>query len=393
MRVLFYITHFFPRPTGATYSAVRLAAALRTKDVGVSFVVDERGQGWGEDGSYEGFEVRSFTLCQPGKLRKLRGLVGFTKYILSKRRTFDIFHIHGGDYVTLFLCWWVKTLTRRKVMLKITSDGWDTPKGVASSKYGSLASMFYRRLDGVVAMTSGQAEKSKSWGFRNRLATIPNGVDCQEFCPVDSFTKTKLRRKLEIPSNVPVLNFVGWLGYGKGTDVLFRVWRQLRMQFPEVHLLLAGDYLGMAGSREKIGEFLAQHELSPALADSSQLITATRSEDVKECLQASDILLFPSRKEGFGTVQVEAMSCGLPCVVNDLPGVSCDIFPDESVGYRIRNNDIAAYVEVCSNLLHNKALRESVGRAARERAIATYSLDIVADRYVAFYNSLLGAPS
>ncbi|MFO7871843.1 MAG: glycosyltransferase family 4 protein [Kiritimatiellia bacterium] len=389
MTVIFYIESFFPDPTGATYSAIRLAKALRDKGVQSSFIVDDRGEQYRDGGKYQGFDVQSFTLGQPGKFRKLRGLLRFTIHIVKHRKSFDVFHIHGGYYVTLFLCWWVKALTRSKVMLKITSDGWDTPEDACSSRYGCLVSFFYRRLDGVVAMTSGQEQKCRRWGFPNQVATIPNGVDCESFRPVSPADKSRLRKKFNIPQGVPTLCYAGWLGYRKGTDILFRVWNKLLASFGNLHLLLAGDYLGMAESRKEIERFLKKHDLPPELAYSSLLKLATKPGETRQALQSSDIFLFPSRKEGFGTVQIEAMACGLPCVVNDLPGVSSDIFPTESTGYRVTDNNIEQYTRILAEFLKNPKKRQTVGSTARERALKHFSIDLIADKYISFYKQLL----
>lgn len=386
---VFYITAFFPKPTGATYSAIRLARALRNRGVDIFFVVERYDDRWSHEGFFEKFPVRSFRLSQPGKLQKFLGLVRFSQFIISQRSSFDIFHIHGGGYVNFFIGWWVRWITGRKVLLKITSDGWDTPDGAFREKYGPLVRFFYRYLDGVVAMTSGQEKKCMEWGFPGLLKTIPNGVDCSRYIPVDMATKKRLREEKGLPVDSIVLCYVGWLGQRKGTDVLFEVWAELRRKYSNLVLLCVGDYLGKLKTPLALNSFLSEHGIDPETFSSPDIIMVGHVKDAEKYLQASDIFIFPSRREGFGTVQTEAMACGLPCVVNDLPGVSCDIYPDESVGFRVKDNKIDDYVRICADLIKHPEKRAEIGSAARERVVRHFSLETVAEKYLEFYKKLL----
>jgi glycosyltransferase involved in cell wall biosynthesis len=238
-------------------------------------------------------------------------------------------------------------------------------------------------------MTSGQAESCRRWGYGGRLAVIPNGVDCDRFRPVDASARQALRGQLGMPGDAFVLGYVGWMGHGKGSDVLFRVWQEAAGRCANVHLLCAGNFTAEIGTDEKLRAFLKRHGLPPSLADHSDIRRFGRVDNVETFLQASDVFVFPSRREGFGTVQIEAMACGLPCVVNDLPGVSSDIFPDERTGFRIPGNDVAGFVRVIERLARDAALRRSVGRAARRRAEACFGADRIADRYLGLYRDVL----
>lgn len=237
-------------------------------------------------------------------------------------------------------------------------------------------------------MTFSQEVKVKAWGYAGLTATIPNGVDYNKYHPVDAETKLSLREKLGIPLEDAVLTYVGWLGYRKGTDVLLKVWAMLRQRFGKVTLLLIGNYMNFLHD-ENFAEFLKKHHIDVALLQSKQLITTGFANNVHEYLQASDIFVFPSRKEGFGTVQTEAMACGLPCVVNDLPGISCDIYPDESVGFRVKDNNVDEYVRIVSDWIEYPEKRDAIGKAARQRVVDYFSLESVGARYLDFYSLLL----
>jgi glycosyltransferase involved in cell wall biosynthesis len=384
VRIYFYLHGFFPKPLGATYSALRLAQNLREMGVTVTFLVEDQGPDWRTGGVYDGFPVQSFRLQQPGKLGKARGLVRFTRYLLRHRKDFDLLHVHGGGHVNLFLAWWTQLIARKPALLKITSDGWDTPDGMSKQKWGSLLLYFYRRLRGVVAMTSGQADKCRDWKLSAPIAVIPNGVDEKRYHPVSSEEKRLLRRQLSLPANAFILCYAGWLGYGKGTDVLASIWRLCHQRHPDTHLLVVGDYLGARGEGAQGSDSLPR---SPAIH------LVGRVDNTERYLQASDVFVFPSRREGFGTVQIEAMACGLPCVVNDLPGVSSDIYPDENIGFRVGDNHVETYIRHLDHLYDNTEARTKMGALAREFVLANFTGTRVARRYVQLYQTLLNIPA
>lgn len=98
-------------------------------------------------------------------------------------------------------------------------------------------------------------------------------------------------------------------------------------------------------------------------------------------LRASDIFVFPSRREGFGTVQIEAVACGWPCLVNN--------HPVEQTGFRIADNKVNDFVVFSKRLLTDRPLRHEVGKAARRRAEERFSIDTIAQQYIDFYSALL----
>jgi glycosyltransferase involved in cell wall biosynthesis len=216
---------------------------------------------------------------------------------------------------------------------------------------------------------------------------IPNGTDCDRYKP-DPAMRNGIREKLGIPQDAPVLAYVGWLGQRKGTDVLFKVWIRLLDRFPDLYLMTIGDYRKDRDADAELISLFEETGLDPALLNHPQFVRIGHVEDAEHYLQASDIFMFPSRSEGFGTVQTEAMACGLPCVVNELPGISCDIYPDESVGFRVRDNVVEEYVRIISSLLGKPELRLKIGQAARRRVVTDFSLESVGKRYLEFYKTL-----
>lgn len=379
MRVILLVASFFPKATGATYSAYRLATKLRERGVTVTFVVDTA-TGRKDEEEYDGFPVRTLFLQGTGKLRKFGSLLKLLWWIRRGVLLGDYFHVQGGGHMNMLTSGLVGFFGGIPSLMKITLDGWDTPDGIRKYPWSRLSFRCFMALGAVVAMTSGQRDKCLQAGYRGLLRVIPNGVDCVRYRPANQSERQELRKRIGLGVDDVVLIYVGWVGLRKGTDVLLEVFRRLVSRNSRLKLMLVGDYL----EKRKEGGLLSG--LSEDVE--KRLLLTGRVSNAEDYFRAADIFVFPSNQEGFGTVQIEAMACGLPCVVNDLPGISCDIYPDEETGCRIEGNRVETWVATLEKLMGDGDLRERMGRAARQRAESHFSLDSVADRYLELYGAL-----
>src|SRR6185369_15998734 len=123
----------------------------------VEFIVEDLGPEWRNGGEHEGIAVLSFPLTHPGKKRKLTGFFRLRSFLKMQKGSVDLFHVHAGPYMNLLLARLASKWLDAPSLMKITSDGWDTPDGVRAGRHGRLALGWYRKINAVVAMTSGQA--------------------------------------------------------------------------------------------------------------------------------------------------------------------------------------------------------------------------------------------
>jgi glycosyltransferase involved in cell wall biosynthesis len=118
--------------------------------------------------------------------------------------------------------------------------------------------------------------------------------------------------------------FVGSLIARKGVDVLLDAWTEVHARHAEARLFLVGRDDFEDGSEDR--RFLDERFASlPAGVRASIQRTGVR-DDPERFLGAADVFVFPSRREGFGSVIIEAMACGLPCVVARLEGITDFLF-------------------------------------------------------------------
>ena len=145
--------------------------------------------------------------------------------------------------------------------------------------------------------------------------------------------------------------------------------------FPRAHVLFIGE-------GEKRSEIERRLE---ALGLRRRFHLLGFRDDVPEILTASDILILPSRVEGFGYVLVEAMASGVPVIgseCGEIPNVVADS------GLTFPEGDAAALRDRLLRLIRDPDLWTELARAGRERAMASFTQAEVARRTVAIYREL-----
>jgi glycosyltransferase involved in cell wall biosynthesis len=176
----------------------------------------------------------------------------------------------------------------------------------------------------------------------NKLQVIgngsSNGIDTNHFNPeiYSETEKQNLRKSLEIDENDFVFIFIGRLVNDKGINELVNAFCNLTMTNKNVKLLLVGGFKGESDLLPKqTWEKITTHE---------QIITVGQQKDVKPFLAMSDALVFPSYREGFPNVVLEAGAMGLPSIVTNING-SNEIITHGENGLIVPSKDEAAFLQ------------------------------------------------
>ena len=299
----------------------------------------------------------------------------------------DLVHVHALTDALYASYAWCR-LHGKALLFEMTLIGADDPLTIAhtSPLFAPARRRVYRRCDGYVVISPALQEISRQAGLPpERVELIPQGVDIDTFSPVDD--RASFRRDLDLPTDGPLLAFVGSLVRRKGLDVLLDAWSDIHRAHPTARLLLVGrdDFTGHEAETAFMSDQLAR---VPAKAAERIHRTGVR-DDVHRFLQASDLFVFPSRREGFGTVMVEAMACGIPCVVAELPGITDFIFRDQTAGVVVAQDDPQALAAETKRLLDDPQVASKMGEVGRADAVDRFDINTLADRYIEYYRRVI----
>ncbi len=144
-------------------------------------------------------------------------------------------------------------------------------------------------------------------------AVVGNGVDTQRFAPAWSGEQTELHDRIGLHAG-PVFLSIGGIEARKNTLGILEAFRQLRAVKPDAQLVIAGG-LSLLDHRDYQAEFQSHLRTLRADASAVHIIGAVPDDDMPNLYRLADALVFPSLKEGFGLVVLEAMASGVPAIV------------------------------------------------------------------------------
>ena len=150
--------------------------------------------------------------------------------------------------------------------------------------------------------------------------------------------------------------FVGRIVGDKGMNELAEAFARLEKEFPSCRLLLVGDF------EEKLDPVLP--ETKRMFLENSRVTFAGWQQDIRPYLAASDIFVFPSYREGFPNVVLQAGAMGLPSIVTDING-SSEIIRDGVNGVIIPPRDTEALWKAMRDMLTDEAARRKMAANAR----------------------------
>ena len=208
-----------------------------------------------------------------------------------------------------------------------------------------------------------------------------NGIDVSRFEKTDERLNAArdIRRKLQIPIDAPVIGFVGRLTRDKGIVELADAFRSVQQSHPDARLLLVGEF--------ESGDPVPQETID-WLRSNSAVCVAGFSKDPSNFYSVMDLLAFPSYREGFPNVPLEAAAASIPVVGFAATG-TVDAIANGQTGTLVPIGDVAALAEAISQYLSNDLLRFQHGRAGHQRASTEFPNEVIWDAMCSLYTSML----
>jgi glycosyltransferase involved in cell wall biosynthesis len=329
----------------------------------------------------------------PGRVGDLRRILQFRRYFEDRHGDFDVIH-------SAMIGWEFLLNVRRlrglglPVLIEMVLLGSDDPVTVSRERFGSFKLGRLREADFFTGISGPFLTQVLAAGIpASRYRLVPTGVDMKTYRPLEPGERRALRARIGLPPEARIVVSVGSVNHRKGVDRMLRAWEQVRPVAGRDLLVIVGpaslddgllpEDLAYAGQQRDAAE-------GPALRGTVRW--AGRVENVQDYLGTADLFLFLSRREGLGTVILEASACGLPCVVSPLDGIAVEIIDPGRTGVIVGDPDDTASVANCvMSLLDDPARRAALGAAARRTVEERYTLEARADALASIYRDLVAA--
>ncbi len=208
-----------------------------------------------------------------------------------------------------------------------------------------------------------------------------NGIDTS-FFDSDLYSveqKKKLSSDLGIGDSDTVIIFVGRLVKDKGINELISAFIKIHADHNDVKLLLVGTY------EKELDPLLEKTETE--ILNNPNIISVGWQNDVRPYLAIADILAFPSYREGFPNVVMQAAAMGLASVVTDINGCN-EIIEEGTNGVIIPPKNTEKLFLALKEFVENIPLRERLASKARESITSRYERQLLWDSILEEYRQL-----
>jgi glycosyltransferase involved in cell wall biosynthesis len=233
-----------------------------------------------------------------------------------------------------------------------------------------LAARFCER---IITISEDERKEYLKRGIGNakKVVTVYNGIDTRQF-PGDG---KQVRAELGIAQGVPLVGFVGRLELVKGPDQFLGAAKKIKAACPQAHFVMVGDGPMMVDLMKK-----------------AQRISDFRflgyRENIPNHLAALDLLMIPSRNDGFNLAAVEAMASAKPVIATSVGGLP-EVVGDG--GVLVKPEDTTGLAQEAIHLINSPDLRKQIGEKGKRRVETLFDWNVCLQRTIDIYHQVLGA--
>ena len=388
LRIVHLGKYYPPSPGGIESHTQTLARAQAALGADVRVVVVNHAAADGRDATFDRFTSTSTVEDSDGAIRVIRvgrwanvakldivpGLPGVIRKLL--RDPPDVWHLHAPN-ITMMVAALVSPELRPLV---VTHHSDIVRQRLTKYTVRPLEQAVYRRASRVFPTSANYVQESRLLKrFAEKLTPLPLGIDrsaISEPGPTANRYAAGFRERF----GTPLWLFVGRLIYYKGLQVALEALRDVQGT-----LLVIGNGPLEAELKAKAQELgVAERVVWYGHATADELLGA---------YHAATALWFPSiaRSEGFGLVQVEAMTAGCPVLNTAIPGSGVSwVCRHEQEGLTVAMNDSAEFANAARRLLAEPGLCEKLSAGGRHRAAAEFDWLLMGKRSLDAYRDVIG---
>lgn len=282
-------------------------------------------------------------------------------YKIFKNKRYDI--VHGHLWPTLYYLGFMQKLNKSAKFIFTEHNTWNKRRKHRILK--KIESIFYSSYDSIIAISTETKSGLVKWQpqLEKKITILENGVTI----PACSKTSYNLRKPIS-------LLFVGRLVKQKGVDIAIKAIGGLTKKGFNLKLTIVGR-----GEEEQYLKELAQELPIDFLGARA---------NISKIMNTHDIILIPSRWEGFGLVAIEAALVGIPIIASKVDALS-RIIENEKSGLLFSPENINELQEKIICLIHSDALRQELANNAKKVAEDNWTMDKYIKNFLRFYENIL----
>lgn len=340
-----------------------------------------------DEGSKKLFEEKGL-ICHNAPILRNINLIGDLKGLFALRKLFkkekyDCVHsVTPKAGLLTALGGWLAGVPHRVHIF--TGQVWATRKGVMR--------MMLKTIDKLIAMmdtnilVDGEGQRQfliKNGVLLEKNSSVPAngsiaGIKLDRYVISEQVRKEE-RTRLGFSDDNVVYIFLGRLNHDKGIGELYEAFNRLVVECPKAVLLFYG--MDEEGYDKKVSDF-------PNIDRGGNYFFPGLTKTPFNALQAGDVFVLPTWREGFGVSVLEAQALGLPVITSDAYGV-VDASVEGKTGLRCKVGDSESLYDCMKVYYHNEEMRRSHGENGRIRVETFFDNKIVTQAWLDFYRDIL----
>jgi glycosyltransferase involved in cell wall biosynthesis len=303
-------------------------------------------------------------------------------WLIRRRKQYDVIHCQQ-IFAPAMLGLLARKILRKPVLVGVHRSG-DSGEvtNLRKTPFRNIRIRQMQNADCWTVLSEEMREELESIGIApEKIRFIPNSVVIPSETAYAPGIKKAYRAKLELPYEQIVV-FSGRLSAEKNLDVLVKSWAKVYLQNPQAHLLILGKGGGFPDAESEVKALCSELNL-----DNTIHFLGFKSNPM-EYLLAADVFVLPTSTEGMSVALIEAMAAGTAIITTDI-SANQYLCQNEVNSLLVAPGDIDRLAESLTRILNKPKLQERLGRAAREKACQDLSVEIMTNRYLGLYSSLI----
>jgi glycosyltransferase involved in cell wall biosynthesis len=240
---------------------------------------------------------------------------------------------------------------------------------------------FHNRATLVTSPTPTAIQLLDNHGLRVKSFAITNGIDIDVFHP--AARQERLRSKLGIPNNRPVILYVGRVDGEKRLDLLVAALPMVLKQ-TSAQLVIAGYGKAM--------DALKQQARSLGIADHVTFTGYLQEEDKPHLYNEATLFVISSPAELQSIVTLEAMASGLPIIATDVAALK-ELCHDGKNGFLFPENDVPSLAAKMITILTDNILAARLGKESMRIVSESHTTQVTFDEYNRVYQNAMKGQS